>query len=144
MASFELIGIPSYDGIFRNIILNLLLSDNHHCFTSPSSSPSFIELFITNRTKSKIRLMPLHDPESSKQSRSSSGSESKNVSGDHLMTYWLCKKRFQCCEPDSTVIVQWWRSVHHWPFLERIEDLEQQCSVAHRYWHLPPIWHPGC
>ena len=38
MASFELIGIPSYDGIFRNIILNLLLSDNHHCFTSPSSS----------------------------------------------------------------------------------------------------------
>ena len=43
MASFELIGIPSYDGIFQTIILNLLLSDHHHsvsnhhhCFKPPS------------------------------------------------------------------------------------------------------------
>ena len=38
MASFELIGIPSYYGIFRTIILNLLLSDHHHCFKPSSMS----------------------------------------------------------------------------------------------------------
>ena len=38
MASFELIGIPSYYGIFRTIILNLLLSDHHQCFEPSSMS----------------------------------------------------------------------------------------------------------
>ena len=143
MASFELIGIPSYDGIFRNIILNLLLSDNHHCFTSPSSSSRLSSSSSPTDPKSKSDWCLSMIQNRQNNQGAAAGQRARMCPGIIL---WPtdCARSASNAEPDSTVIVQQWRSVHHWPFLERIEDLEQQCSAVHRYWHLPPIWHPGC